>query len=90
MMDNTFKMHRFEPADVNACASEWQEYKKLFDVHLDSAGLHKTNGRRKVEQLKLMGQDHLNSYTFTCGIGYFHLWHMILSPVAYDTLTCGI
>lgn len=57
------KLEKFSPADVNSCASEWQEYKRLFLVHLDAIGLHEAPGRRQVGQLlKHMGSDHIRTY----------------------------
>ena len=54
---------KFEPADINACGSEWQEYKRLFEIHLDAKGLYGAEGRQKVGQLlKCMGQQSIAIY----------------------------
>ena len=37
-------MAKFNPEDIAACASEWQDYKRQFEVHLDSKGLHAAEG----------------------------------------------
>ena len=61
--DSGFKLRRFKPTDIESCASEWEEYKRQFLIHLDSKGLHDAAGRRKVGQLlKHMGPDHVNTY----------------------------
>ena len=61
------RMAKFNPEDIAACASEWQDYKRQFEVHLDSKGLHAAEGRQKVGQLlKCMGREHVATYdTFT-------------------------
>ena len=61
------RMAKFYPEDIAACASEWQDYKRQFEVHLDSKGLHAAEGRQKVGQLlKCMGREHVATYdTFT-------------------------
>ena len=61
------RMPRFDPKNVTACASEWQDYKRQFEIHLDAKGLHDAAGRRKVGQLlKYMGREHVAAYdTFT-------------------------
>ena len=57
------KLEKFSPADINSCASEWNEYKRLFMIHLDAIGLHEAPGRRQVGQLlKHMGSDHIKTY----------------------------
>ena len=63
----TEKMEKFNPEQPNSCASEWEDYKRSFLVHLDAKGLHDAAGRRKVGQLlKCMGVDHVRTYdTFT-------------------------
>ena len=38
------RMMKFDPEDIVACASEWQDYKRQFEVHLDSKGLHAAEG----------------------------------------------
>ena len=56
-------MEKFDPTHPNNCASEWEDYKWSFLVHLDSKGLHDAAGRRKVGQLlKCMGVDHIRTY----------------------------
>ena len=53
----------FLPPDVESCASEWEAYKRRFQIHLDAKGLHEANGRRKVGQLlKFMGPEHVATY----------------------------
>ena len=66
-MEDEEKMPRFRPSDISSCASEWQAYKRQFEVHLDAKGLHEAIGRRKVGQLlQCMGSQHLVTYdTFT-------------------------
>ena len=61
------RMPRFDPQDITACASEWQDYKRQFEIHLDAKGLFDAVGRRKVGQLlKCMGREHVTTYdTFT-------------------------
>ena len=57
------RLCKFEPADINACGSEWQEYKRLFEIHLDAKGLYGAEGRQKVGQLlKCMGQQSIAIY----------------------------
>ena len=57
------KLGRFKPTDIESYASEWEEYKRQFLIHLDSKGLHEAAGRRKVGQLlKHMGPEHVNTY----------------------------
>ena len=60
-------MTKFDPEDIAACASEWQDYKRQFEIHLDSKGLHAAEGQQKVGQLlKCMGCEHVATYdTFT-------------------------
>ena len=62
----------FEPADFNTCNSEWHEYKRLFEIHLDASGLYGVDGREKVRQLlKCMGQQSIeiyNSFTWAAAI----------------------
>ncbi len=67
MSDHEDRMGKFDPEDINACASEWQDYKRMFEIHLDAKGLHEAVGRRKVGQLlKCMGREHIATYdTFT-------------------------
>ena len=71
-MTNEDKLCNFEPADFNACSSEWQGYKRLFEIHLDANGLYGADGRQKVNQLlKCMGQQSIavyNSFTWAAGI----------------------
>ena len=56
-------MMKFNPEDIAVCASEWQDYKQQFEVHLDSKGLHTAEGRKKVGQLlKCMGREHVATY----------------------------
>lgn len=64
-------MEKFNPSHPNNCASEWEDYKRSFQIFLDSKGLHEANGRRKVGQLlKCMGVDHIRTYdTFTWAPG---------------------
>ena len=61
------RMAKFNPEDIAACTSEWQDYKRQFEVHMDSKGLHAAEGRQKVGQLlKCMGREHVATYdTFT-------------------------
>ena len=61
------KLKQLNPDHPNNCAPEWEDYKKLFKVHLDSNGLHDAPGRRKVGKLlECMGLDHIITYeTFT-------------------------
>ena len=54
MADGDVKLGRFQPADLEARASEWEEYKSQFDVHLDSKGLYNAEGRRKVHVGQLL------------------------------------
>ena len=57
------RLCKFEPVDINACGSEWQEYKRLFEIHLDAKGLYGAEGRQKVGQLlKCMGQQSIAIY----------------------------
>ena len=57
---NTKRLSKFCPQDVTACGSEWQSYKRQFEIYLDAKGLHDANGRRKVSQLlSCMGPDHV-------------------------------
>jgi len=57
------KLGRFNPKDIESCASEWEDYKRRFEIHLDAKGLHDAQGRRKVGQLlKHMGSDHVVTY----------------------------
>ena len=61
--DDGMKLGRFNPKDIESCASEWEAYKRQFEIHLDSKGLHDAAGRRKVGQLlKHMGTDHVHTY----------------------------
>ena len=64
---NAERLPKFSPQDVTACGSEWQSYKRQFEIYLDAKGLHDANGRRKVGQLlSCMGPDHVATYdTFT-------------------------
>ena len=61
------RVAKFNPEDIAACTSEWQDYKRQFEVHMDSKGLHAAEGRQKVGQLlKCMGREHVATYdTFT-------------------------
>ena len=61
------KLKLFDPTDAQACAGEWEDYKRQFEIHLDSMGLHDAPGRRKVGQLlRFMGKTHIDTYdTFT-------------------------
>ena len=61
------KLRPFNPDDVDACAEEWESYKRQFRIHLNSRGLHEAPGRRKVGQLlEHMGEKHVDTYdTFT-------------------------
>ena len=62
-MTNEDKLCNFEPADFNACSSEWQGYKRLFEIHLGANGLYGADGRQKVNQLlKCMGQQSIAVY----------------------------
>ena len=62
-MTNEDTLCNFEPADFNACGSEWHEYKRLFEIHLDANGRHGVDGREKVRQLlKCMGQQSTEIY----------------------------
>ena len=72
------RMTKFDPEDIAACASEWQDYKRQFEVHLDSKGLHATEGRQKGGQLlKCMGLEHVATYdTF--------MWAPAIPAVAAD------
>ena len=67
-MTNEDTLCNFEPADFNACGSEWHEYKRLFETHLDANGLYGVDGRENVRQLlKFMGQQSIavyNSFTW--------------------------
>jgi transposase InsO family protein len=57
------KLGKFNPSDVESCASEWEEYKRRFLIHLDAKGLYDAAGRRKVGQLlKHMGPEHVITY----------------------------
>ena len=70
-MTNEDTLCNFEPADFNACGSEWHEYKRLFETHLDANGLYGVDGREKVRQLlKCMGQQsiEINSFTWAAAI----------------------
>ena len=71
-MTNDDTLCNFEPADFNACGSEWHEYKRLFKTHLDANGLYGVDGREKVRQLlKCMGQQSIeiyNSFTWATAI----------------------
>ena len=71
-MPNEDTLCNFEPADFNACGSEWQKYKRLFEIHLDANGLYGADGREKVRQLlKCMGQQSIatyNSFTWAAAI----------------------
>ena len=71
-MTNEDKLCNFEPADFNACSSEWQGYKRLFEIHLDANGLYGADERQKVNQLlKCMGQQSIavyNSFTWAAAI----------------------
>ena len=62
-MTNEDKLYNFEPADFNACGSECQEYKRLFEIHLDAKGRYGAEGRQKAGQLlKCMGQHSIAIY----------------------------
>jgi len=53
----------FRPDDLDSCAAEWEDYKRMFLVHLDAKGLHDAAGRRKVGQLlSCMGSQHIATY----------------------------
>ena len=71
-MTNEDTLCNFEPADFNACGSEWHEYKRLFEIHLDANGRYGVDGREKVRQLlKCMGQQSTeiyNSFTWAAAI----------------------
>ena len=71
-MTNEDTLCNFEPADFNACGSEWHEYKRLFEIHLDANGWYGVDGREKVRQLlKCMGQhstEIYNSFTWPAAI----------------------
>ena len=71
-MANEDRLCKFEPANINACGSEWQEYKRWFEIHLDAKGLYGAEGRQKVGQLlKCMGQQSIaiyNSFTWAAAI----------------------
>ena len=41
-------LKEFDPSDHNACAPEWEMYKRDFLVHLDAIGLDEKPGKRKV------------------------------------------
>ena len=56
-------MPRFDPENVAACASEWQHYKRQFEIQLSAKGLHDAAGRRKVGKLlKCTGREHVATY----------------------------
>ena len=56
-------MSTFSPEDMTSCASEWESYKRRFEIHLDAKGLHAAAGRRKVATLlECMGGDHFATY----------------------------
>ena len=61
------RFESFRPDLLNSCATEWEDCKRLFLVHLDAKGLYGTEGRHKVGQLlKHMGKNHIATYdTFT-------------------------
>lgn len=53
----------FNPSDVNACAPEWELYKRDFLIYLDAIGLHDKPGRRKVGMLlSSMGREAIRIY----------------------------
>ena len=57
------KLGYFNPTDVQSCAGEWEDYKRLFLVHLDAKGLYNADGQRKVGKLlEKMGPDHVRTY----------------------------
>ena len=60
---DSVSMKPFIPDDVKSCAPAWQNYKREFLVHLDSAGLDDKPWRRKVGQLlKCMGLEAIKIY----------------------------
>lgn len=67
MEDHDMKLGHFKPQHPDACAAEWEDYKREFQILLDAKGLHNAPGRRKVGQLlKYMGRDHILTFdTFT-------------------------
>ena len=57
------KLGHFNPTDVQSCAGEWEDYKRLFLIHLDAKGLYNADGQRKVGKLlEKMGPDHVRTY----------------------------
>ena len=46
-MTNEDRLCKFETADLNTCSSEWQEYKRLFEIHQDANGLYGAERRQK-------------------------------------------
>ena len=62
-MTNEDTLCNFEPVDFNACSSEWHDYKRVFEIHLDANELSGVDGREKVRQLlKCMGQESTEIY----------------------------
>jgi hypothetical protein len=60
---DSVKLKKFNPNDDEGCAAEWEDYKRLFLIHLDAQGLDEASGRRKVGQLlQHMGLKHVNTY----------------------------
>ena len=77
-MTNENRLCNFEPANINACGSEWQEYKRLvFEIHLDAKELYGADGRQKgVQLLKCMGQHSIaiyDSFTWVTAVTVFQL-----------------
>lgn len=76
------KLGKFNPTDVESCASEWEEYKRRFLIQLDAKGLFDAAGRRKVGQLlKHMGPEHVVTYdSFNLGIQQLQLMRITTLP----------
>ena len=56
-------LKEFDPSDHNACAPEWEMYKRDFLVHLDAIGLDEKPGKRKVGVLlSSMGREAIKIY----------------------------
>ena len=39
------KLGHFNLTDVQLCAGEWEDYKRLFLIHLDAKGLYNADGK---------------------------------------------
>ncbi len=56
-------MKPFSPEDPSCAAPAWSDYKRMFRVHLEAAGLDEKPGKRKVGQLlKCMGMEAVRIY----------------------------